>query len=138
MLTAEEGASVPAAAIRPLASGAALGAASRLVVAVAGGGATILIARLLGPSASGSYFLAQSVLLLLVVVATLGVEHGVVYFVSSAEWEPPDAWRKVSKMALLFGLLGAGVALALRVALPSAFPGLSVGLTATVDRKSVV
>ena len=71
-------------------------------------------------------------LLLLTVATTLGVEHGIVYYVSSGKWDPRAAYRTALGMAIVMGLVGAVVGLALRIAVPSAFAGLSVWLVAVV------
>ena len=49
---------------------------------------TILIARILGPSGSGAYFVAQSLLVLLTAAATLGIANGILFFVSSGSGVP--------------------------------------------------
>ena len=93
---------------------------------------TIVIARTLGPSGSGAYFVAQSLLVLLIAATTLGIAHGILYFVSSGKWRPRSAYRTALKMAVLLGLGGAVMGLALRLAVPSAFAGLSVWLVGVV------
>ena len=70
-----------ATASRPVAGGAAMVAASQVVIATAGAAATIAIARLLGPADVASYALALTLALALSVVATLGVELGLTYYV---------------------------------------------------------
>jgi len=70
-----------------------MSASSRIGVAIAGALTSIVIARLLGPSGAGAYFVAQSLILVLTVATTLGVEHGIVYFVSSGEWGARPAYR---------------------------------------------
>lgn len=106
--------------------------ASRVTVAATGATTTILIARLLGPDGSGTYALAQSIMLILIVATTLGVEHGITYFVSRGQWGPRQAYAAAIRVALTMGVVGAAVALALRLLVPSAFGGLSVGLTCAV------
>ena len=105
-------------------------AVGKVGVAAAVALTAIAIARLLGPSGSGAYFVAQSLILLLTVATTLGIEHGIVYFVSSGRWDARSAFGTALKMAILLGLAGALVGLALRLAVPSAFPGLPVWLVA--------
>ena len=107
-------------------------AVGRVGLVAVGALTTIVIARLLGPSGSGAYFVAQSLLVLLTVAATLGIEHGIVYFVSSGKWSARSAYGTALEMAILTGLAGAVVGLALRLAFPSAFAGLSVWLVAVV------
>jgi O-antigen/teichoic acid export membrane protein len=115
---------------RPLIGGAAMGAASRIAVTAAGAITTIVVARALGPRGSGSYFLAQSLVVILIGAGTLGVEHGIAYFVSSARWAARAAFDSALKVAVAAGVVGAGVGLGSRLVVPSAFGGLSVVLTA--------
>lgn len=115
---------------RPLIGGAAMSAASRITVAVTGAATTILIARLLGPDGSGGYAIAQTLILLLTVGTTLGIEHGIVYYVSQRRWAPRDALRVAQRVALVSGTLAAGLGILARLLFPSAFGGLSVALTA--------
>src|SRR5262245_55731943 len=122
-------ADVPATA-RPLTGGAVMTAVGRTGVTAVGALMAIAIARLLGPSGSGAYFIAQSLLALLTVATTLGLEHGIVYYVSSGRWEARSAYRTALRMAIGLGLAGAAVGLAVRIAAPSAFDGLSVWLVA--------
>jgi O-antigen/teichoic acid export membrane protein len=105
-------------------------AAARVGVTAVGALTAIAIARLLGPSGSGAFFVAQSLLVLLTVATTLGVEHGIVYFVSSERWEARSAYDTALKVALATGLAGAALGLAARLAFPSAFAGLPVWLVA--------
>ena len=90
----------------------------------------ILIARILGPSGSGSYFLAQSLMFLLTVGVSLGLENGIIYFVGSGRWDPRWAFGAALRFALVMGCLGAVVGVALRLLIPSAFEGLPVWLVA--------
>jgi O-antigen/teichoic acid export membrane protein len=115
---------------RPLTGGAVMSGASRITVAVSGAATTIFVARLLGPSGAGSYALAQSFIVLLTVASTLGIEHGIAYYVSSGRWSASGAYRNAQWVALVSGLAGATLGLSARVAVPSAFGGLSVGTTA--------
>jgi O-antigen/teichoic acid export membrane protein len=106
--------------------------ASRVTVAVTGAATTILIARVLGPDGSGAYFLAQSLVLVLTVAATFGVEHGIAYYVSSGAWAPRHAAREALRAAVVSGVVGAALGLAARLIVPSAFAGLPVWATAVV------
>ncbi|HUZ15038.1 MAG TPA: oligosaccharide flippase family protein [Gaiellaceae bacterium] len=117
---------------RPLTGGAAMSATSRIAVTALGAATTILIARLLGPSGSGTYFVAQSLLAVLLVATTLGVEHGITYFVSSRRWPPRAAYMSSLRMALVMGAIGAVLGLGARLVVPSAFAGMSVWLTAAL------
>jgi O-antigen/teichoic acid export membrane protein len=121
-----------AAPSRPLTGGAVMMAASRIGVTAAGAIATIVIARVLGPRGWGTYFVAQSLAAILLAGSTLGVEHGIAYFVSSARWAAREALDSALRVALSVGIVGAGAGLGLRLLLPSAFAGLSIWLTAVV------
>jgi O-antigen/teichoic acid export membrane protein len=122
----------PEATPRPLTGGAVMAAASRVTVAVTGAGATILIARVLGPDGSGAYYVAQSLILLLTVAVSVGIEHGIAYYVSSGAWAPRPAYSLALKMALAVGVLGAALGLGARLIFPSAFASLTVAETAAV------
>ncbi|MGN6189373.1 MAG: oligosaccharide flippase family protein [Conexibacter sp.] len=115
---------------RPLTGGAAMSAASRIAVAGTGAAATILVARLLGPDGAGGYAIAQTLILLLTVATTLGVEHGVAYYVSSGRWDARDAYRSAQRVAFVSGLAGACLGVAARLLVPDAFGSLSVAVTA--------
>ena len=117
---------------RPLATGAAIAAVSRIGVTAAGAATTIVLARVLGPHGWGAYAVAQSLLLTLVAGTTLGVEHGIAYFVSAGQWAAHRAFASAMKSAILVGTIGAAVGLSVRVLFPSAFAGLQVWLTAVV------
>lgn len=109
-----------------------MSAASRITVAVTGAATTIFIARLLGPDGAGGYAIAQTIVALLTVAATLGVEHGVTYYVTSGRWAARSAHRAAQRVALVTGVAAAAFGLALRLLVPSAFGDLSVALTAVV------
>lgn len=115
---------------RPLIGGVAMSAASRISVAATGAATTILVARLLGPGGAGGYAVAQTLVLMLTVVTTLGIEHGIVYYVSSDRWSAVSAHRTAQKAALAAGLAGACAGTGARLLFPSAFGGLSVAETA--------
>lgn len=114
---------------RPLTGGAVMSGVSRVAVAVTGAITTILIARLLGPSGAGAYAVAQTLIIMLTVATTLGVEHGIAYYVSSGRWSARHAHRDAQIVALVSGLAGVALGTMARVALPSAFHGLSVSTT---------
>jgi O-antigen/teichoic acid export membrane protein len=115
---------------RPLTGGAVMSAASRITVAVTGAAATILVARLLGPEGAGGYAIAQTLILVLTVATTLGVEHGIAYYVSSGRWAAAPAYRSAQRVAIVSGLAGMALAFGVRLLVPSAFGDLSVGTTA--------
>jgi O-antigen/teichoic acid export membrane protein len=114
---------------RPLTVGAIIAATSQVAVSALGIATTVALARLLGPSDWGSYSIAVSLLAILVTVGTLGVDHGITYYVSAGAWQPRDAFRSALGIAVVVGLIGVAVALGVRVAVPKAFAGLSVTLT---------
>jgi O-antigen/teichoic acid export membrane protein len=118
--------------LRPVTGGAAMSAASRGLVAVTGAATTILVARLLGPEGAGAFAIAITLVVMLTTFATLGVEHGVAYYVSSGRWAPRAALATVTRVALVTGTTAALVGLAARLVAPSAFAGLSTVSTALV------
>lgn len=109
-----------------------MSAASRAVVAVTGAITTILVARLLGPAGAGAFAVALTLVVMLTTFATLGVEHGVAYYVSSGRWSPRGALGTVTRLALVTGSAAGLVGLAAQLAVPSAFAGLSTASTALV------
>jgi O-antigen/teichoic acid export membrane protein len=111
---------------RPLTGGAVMGAAGRASVAVTGAATTILVARLLGADGAGAFAIALTIVYVLVVLCTLGVEHGIAYHVSAGRWRPADAFRTSQLFAIAVGAAGALAGVTARLALPSAFGGLSV------------
>ena len=116
----------PVPPTRPLTGGAVMTAVGKVGVTALGAITAIAIARLLGPSGSGAFFVAQSLIVLLTAATTLGVEHGIVYFVSSGKWASRSAYDTALRMGIAMGLAGACVGLAVRLAAPSAFAGLPV------------
>lgn len=106
-----------------------MAAAGRVVVAVTGALTTILIARLLGPEGSGTFYLAQSVVLLLTVAASLGVEHGIAFYVANGSWSPRSALVSSLRFATVTGVIGAAIGVAARLVVPEAFAGLDLWMT---------
>lgn len=117
---------------RPLTGGAVMSATSRVTVALTGALTTIFVARLLGPEGAGGFAIALTLVLLLTTLASLGVEHGIAYYVSSGRWGARDALRVVWRVAGVAGVVVAAAGLALRLLVPSAFGDLSVASTAVV------
>ena len=109
---------------RPLTGGAVLAAASRISVALAGAATTVVLARVLGPEGWGRYAVAQSLVVVLLAATTLGIEHGIAYYVGSGRWAPRSALAAATHVAVVTGALGAGAGVAARVLAPSAFAGL--------------
>jgi O-antigen/teichoic acid export membrane protein len=115
---------------RPLTGGAVMSAASQLWVALAGGITTIVLARVLGPHNWGGYSIAVSLVLLLTMLSSLGVNQGILYYVSGRAWAPRAAFVSALRVAALSGTLGALAGVLARVLAPSAFAGLPLWLTA--------
>lgn len=111
---------------RPLTGGAAMGAVSRLSVAVTGAATTIAVARLLGPDGTGGFAVALTVVYVLTVLTTLGVEHGVAYYVGRGSWAPRRALATVLRVAAIVGTTGAALGLLARVVFPDPFGQLTV------------
>ncbi len=107
-----------------------MAAGGRVAVTGVGAFATVLLARVLGPGGFGAYSVALSLVLILTAAATLGVEHGITYFVSAGSWSARAAHVTSLKVSVVMGLAGAAVGLGFRLLVPSAFAGLSVGLVA--------
>jgi O-antigen/teichoic acid export membrane protein len=103
--------------------------ASRAAAAAAAAATGVFVARLLGPGGAGKYAIAQTLTALLTVASTLGVEHGIAYYVSSGRWRTREAHRSAQRVALVSGLVGAGLGILARIAIPSAFGGLSLAST---------
>jgi O-antigen/teichoic acid export membrane protein len=120
----------PAPSPRPLTGGAVMSATSRISVAVTGAATTILVARLLGPGGAGGYAVAQTLILLLTVATTLGVEHGIAYYVSNGRWDAASAYRASQRVALATGIAGGALGVLARLVVPAAFDGLSLATTA--------
>lgn len=111
-------------------AGATMSALSRASVSVTAAAAMIVVAHLLGPAGLGAYAAAQTLIAVLLVVTTVGIEHGIVYYVSSGRWKAVAAFRCSQRLALGSGLAGAVAAIVLRLTLPGAFHGLSLLVTA--------
>ncbi len=111
---------------RPMTGGAAMGAASRISVAVTGALTTIIIARQLGTSGTGGFAVALTIVYVLIVLTTFGVEHGVAYYVSGGGWGARHAFRVVNEFAPIVGLIGATLCVAARILFPAPFGSLSV------------
>jgi O-antigen/teichoic acid export membrane protein len=117
---------------RPMAGGVVMSGVSRALVAATGAATTIIVAHVLGPAGFGAYAIAQTLIIVLMVATTLGVEHGIVYYVSSRRWSPASAFRSSQRLAVACGVVGAAVAFVFRSLVPGAFHGLSPGDTLLV------
>ncbi len=115
---------------RPLRSGAVLMSVAQVVTALSGFATTVVVARVLGADGLGAYTVALSLLLVLGVVASLGLENGIAWSVAAGRWPPRAALRQTQALALGLGLAGMVVALVARLLVPSAFAGMSVALVA--------
>jgi O-antigen/teichoic acid export membrane protein len=113
---------------RPLSSGAVYSAGAQVVAAIAGALTTVVVARLLGPSGAGSYAVAATLFFMLLTFGTLGLDNGLIYYVSSRLWAPRDAWRRSALVAFTLGLCVAGLGLGAKFIFGSAFQGLSTPL----------
>ncbi|HEY8585085.1 MAG TPA: oligosaccharide flippase family protein [Capillimicrobium sp.] len=116
--------------MRSLRSGAVLMGAAQVATALTGFATTIVIARILGPEGVGAYTVALSLLLILGVVFSLGLENGIAWSVASGRWAPRASFAETQVAAAALGALGIGAAVLLRLLAPDAFGGLSVGLVA--------
>jgi O-antigen/teichoic acid export membrane protein len=119
----------PAVTRRSLRGGAVLSAVSRFAVAGAGALTTVLVARLLGPAGAGAFAVAASAVTMLTVATTLGVGHGVMYYVAAGRWDAGHAWRSVQRLGLALALAGIALGLTVRALVPATFHGLSPWMT---------
>ncbi len=75
--------------------------------------ASVILARVVGPSGNGTVALAGSLTNIVAQVFALGLSTGVTYVISSGRWAPLSAQRTVQRTGLGMALLGAAVATAL-------------------------
>src|SRR5918999_3787232 len=80
---------------RTVGAGATITSVAAIATAALGGALGILVARVLGPADTGAYNVAASTLLILMTVATLGLNVGATYRASHGEWSPGDAVRQL-------------------------------------------
>src|SRR4051812_50111068 len=100
-----------------------MGAASRITVAVTGAVTTVFIARVLGADGAGAFSIALTIIYVLTVFTTLGVEHGVAYYVSGGRWPAADAFRTSLRFAMRIGVAGAVAGVLARLVVPDALRG---------------
>jgi len=117
---------------RPLAGGAAMNALSQIVIAVTAALSTIVVARLFGPDGTGTYSVALTLFTMLFVLGTLGLESGITYLVSSRRWSPRSALVQSQLAALVLGLGGMGIGVAVKLVVGSALEGLPLWLVLIV------
>lgn len=98
---------------RTVGAGATITSVAAIGTAAVGGVLGILVARVLGPADTGAYNVAASSLIILLTVATLGINIGATYRASNGEWYPGDAFRQLVVAGLLLGAAAAGVLVAL-------------------------
>ncbi len=120
---------LPAQPRRAMTGGIVIAAGSRVSVAITGAATTIAIARLLGPAGAGTFAVAQSVIIISTTLATLGLDHGILYYVSSGAWEAMGAHRASQRLAFSVGLVAGAVVVLIRLAVPSLLRGLSISTT---------
>ena len=101
----------PAPAGRHLAAGASLNVVAQLATVAAAGVTSVAIARLLGPSGTGTLALAVTLITLATTLFSLGLRAGIIYRVSGGSWAPGDAVRAAQLAALVLGVAGALVGL---------------------------
>jgi O-antigen/teichoic acid export membrane protein len=111
---------------RPLSAGASLFAILRILSLAGNALVSVLIARLLGARASGTFGVAAGLLSLLVAFGSLGIDTGVTWMVSSRRWEGRSAFATSQVAAGLLGLVAGGIGLAVYA---SASEGLLSGIT---------
>jgi len=96
---------------RHLATGASLNVVAQLVTIGAAGITSVAIARLLGPSGTGTLALAVTLVTLATTLFSLGLRAGIIYRISAGRWAPGEAAHAAQIAALALG--GAGALLGL-------------------------
>jgi O-antigen/teichoic acid export membrane protein len=115
---------VAVTARRSLRSGILAKLAAHAGIAVGTGLISIVVGRVLGPTGAGAYAVAVTYLAALIVVASLGFESGIAYFVGQSKWAPRSAFAASQALALLLGVLGAALAFGVYELAPEAFSGV--------------
>lgn len=93
-------------------AGTAIVSGAQATTALSLGLMGVVIARVLGPAGAGGFSILLAVLLLTTFVSTLGVDLGISYYVGARRWPPGEALRQSQGAAVVFGIVGAAVALA--------------------------
>ncbi len=96
----------PSPAGRHLATGASLNVVAQLVTIGAAGVTSVAIARLLGPSGTGTLALAVTLVTLSATLFSLGLRAGIIYRVSRGSWAAGDAAHAAQLAALVLGGVG--------------------------------
>jgi O-antigen/teichoic acid export membrane protein len=91
---------------RHLAAGASINVAAQVATIAAAGITSVAVARLLGPSGTGTLALAVTLVAVSTTVFSLGLRSGVIYRVSRGTWAPRAAARAAVASALLLGTIG--------------------------------
>ena len=91
---------------RHLAAGASINVAAQVATIVAAGITSVAVARLLGPSGTGTVALAVTLVAVGTTVFSLGLRSGVIYRVSRGAWAPRAAARAAAASALALGTAG--------------------------------
>ena len=116
---------------RTVGAGATIISVSAIATAALGGALGILVARVLGPADTGAYNVTASTLIILITVATLGINIGATYRASHGEWEAGDAFRQLVLAGAVVGTVGAGLVVLLAyLTADSLFEGIPLELIA--------
>jgi O-antigen/teichoic acid export membrane protein len=91
---------------RHLAAGASINVAAQVATIAAAGVTSVAVARLLGPSGTGTLALAVTLVAVSTTVFSLGLRSGVIYRVSRGAWDPSAAARAAAGSALALGAAG--------------------------------
>src|ERR1700716_268594 len=96
---------------RHLAAGASINVAAQVATIAAAGITSVAVARLLGPSGTGTLALAVTLVAVSTTVFSLGLRSGVIYRVSRGAWAARPAARAAAASALILGTIGGIVGL---------------------------
>jgi O-antigen/teichoic acid export membrane protein len=91
---------------RHLAAGASINVAAQVATIAAAGITSVAVARLLGPTGTGTLALAVTLVAVSTTVFSLGLRSGVIYRVSRGAWAPRAAVRAAAAGALVLGAIG--------------------------------
>jgi O-antigen/teichoic acid export membrane protein len=123
---------------RTVGAGATITSVAAIATAVLGGVLGILVARVLGPADTGAYNVAASSFLILISVATLGINIGATYRASHGEWAAGDAFRQLVVAGAAIGTVGACLVVVLAaLTADSLFAGVPVELIAVAAGAAV-
>jgi O-antigen/teichoic acid export membrane protein len=92
---------------RHLAFGTLLATAATVAPLAASAGVSLAIARLLGPTGTGTLSLVMNLFDVTLIIVGLGLSSGVTYLVSRGEWPLAAAWRPLAAASVALGLAGA-------------------------------